>query len=101
MIRLDQALSDVIKPAVANESNFKSESERLLQQANIVSAIGKVISLPGMDEADDDGYVEFSRAMQAAAKQLANAVKDSDYELASKSFTLIDQACNDCHADWR
>lgn len=101
MIRLEQALSEVLKPETANEKQFKDTTESILQQAHMVAAMGKVITLENMDEADEDGYVQYASDMQSAAAELADAIADDDFQAATKAVNRIEQSCNDCHGDWR
>ena len=101
MTRLEAALSEVLKPETANAKQFKKAKDSLTQQAHLIAAMGKVVTLENMDEADEDGYVKYAEDMRSAASFLAKAIKADDFELASEAVNRIEQSCNDCHGDWR
>ena len=101
MVRLEKALSEVLKPDTSSESQFKKSKDRILQQAHMVAAMGKVVTLEDMDEADEEDYVQYADDMRIAAGELAVAVENSDFKLATKAVNRIEQSCNDCHGDWR
>lgn len=101
MIRLDQALGEVLKPETADENQFKKSKDTILQQAHMVAAMGKVVTREDMDEADEDDYVKYADDMRKAASDLAIAIEADNYQLASGAVNRIEQSCNDCHGDWR
>ncbi|MEM9413056.1 MAG: hypothetical protein AAGA30_18245, partial [Planctomycetota bacterium] len=101
MERLEVALREVLKPGISNQDEFKNKKDAIVQQANIVSALGQVLIQENMDEADDDGYSDFSKLMAKSARELIAAVEFDKFENASKAVNQIEQSCNDCHAEWR
>ena len=101
MVRLEQALQNGLKPESSDEKQFKKSKELLWHQAQLISAMGKVITLEDMDEADEDDYVEYANEMVNAAQKLSQAIEADDFNLASESINRIEQSCNDCHGDWR
>ena len=101
MIRLEKALSEVLKPETANEKQFRKSKDSIQQQAYIVAAIGKVITLKDMDEAEEADYVKYAEDMRQAARELAKAIEIDDFQVVIESVNRIEQSCNDCHGDWR
>ncbi len=101
MVRLEQSLETALKPATSNSNEFEKNLDSLSQQTNIVSALAQVLVQDSMEDADDDGYVAFSRALGVGASDLLKAIETRDFELASQSVNVIEQSCNDCHGEWR
>lgn len=100
MERLQTAVNR-LKPATSNQKEFTKNIDLVFHEANIVAAIGYVLIQKDMDEADEDEYAEYAIAMSKAASAMAAAVKDNNFEVASQSANTINQACSDCHGDWR
>jgi hypothetical protein len=67
----------------------------------MVAAIGEVLIQPEMDEAEEDGYRDFAIAMRDAAIDVANGVRNGNFEAASQGINAIAQSCTDCHGEWR
>ena len=101
MQRLEQALAESIKPDLANNSEFKNHVERVTHEAEIVGALARVLCQEGMDEADEEDYVKYAQAMQRGARDLAEAARQQNYDLAARAANAIEQSCSDCHAEWR
>lgn len=101
MIRLEAALGEVLKPETANEKQFKKAKDAIAQQAHLIAAMGKVVTLENMDEADEDDYVKYADEMRSAASFLVKAIKTDDFEMVNEAVNRIEQSCNDCHGDWR
>ena len=100
MDRLQVAV-DLLKPATSNKTEFMKNAEIVYHEASIVAAIGSVLLQEEMDEYDEDGYVDFAKAMTSAATGVVTGTKNQDYDLVSKSVNLIDQSCTNCHEEWR
>ena len=101
MERLETALRDNIKPAAAGSEAFNRDKNKLLLEANIIAAISQVLIQEEMDDADDDGYVEYSNSMGSAARILKNAIEGNDFDAAAAAINKLEQSCNRCHAEWR
>ena len=100
MVRLE--LSDQqLKQWTADESVFQENVDKILHESELVSTIATVIAMEGMDDTEDDGYLEFCTSMGTAANETVAAVKVNDYETASLSANLMSQSCSNCHEEWR
>lgn len=100
MIRLQKSI-DLLKPAVANKSEMNNALETIHHEANMVAAIGKALIQDGMEDGDEESYMEPSTMMTKAARDIVSATKSKDFDLASKSVNLIEQSCSNCHDEWR
>ncbi len=101
MQRLEQAMSQSLKPDLASNTEFTSNIERVMHEAEIVGALARVLCQEGMDEADEEDYVQYARAMQQAALELVQAARQQNYDQAAQAANAIEQSCSDCHAEWR
>ncbi len=100
MVRLQESI-DKIRPMMASKLEFSKNVETIEHEASLIAAMGEILTREGMDEADDDDYVALSKQMLTASKQVAEAAKNENYELASPAFNSVTQSCSNCHEDWR
>jgi hypothetical protein len=100
MKRLEESMNQ-IKTLTSSKGEFSGDSETLLRELEMVSAIGLILNRENMTDADDDGYAEFAVTMQQSAAKGATATKNGDYEGASQAANKIGQSCADCHSEWR
>ena len=101
MVRLEKASRETLKNLISDKATFDSNKDRVKREAELIAAIGKVLVQRDMDDAEDDGYVDFSKAMTAAARQLAFAAENGEFDSATASLNRIEQSCSNCHAEWR
>ncbi len=100
MVWLETANED-LKRLTSNQSQFKSNTERIIRHSNLVAAMAKVIIQDGMPESEEESYVQFSQEMQTASMELRAAVKKNDFGGASSAANSLSRSCSDCHAQWR
>ena len=96
-----QASRELLKQLSSNEKEFSDGTEKIFHESELVAAMGYALMMENMTDADDDGYLELSKAMLEAANQTKNACLHQDYDAASTAINLIDQSCNNCHDEWK
>ncbi len=101
MMNRINALFDEIKQSTANESSFNDEVEENLNRASLIAAMARVLAQPGMNLADDQGYVALAKSMETAATSLVQSVKTPNLAAAQAATNQIDQSCSNCHGEWR
>jgi cytochrome c556 len=101
MSRLEMAQQNRIAPATSNAGDFKKNSPQLVHEAEIVAALGEAIARPGMDNADDEKFRGYARALQKSALDLRQAVNDSNYDAARAAAGVMKKTCDSCHGDFR
>lgn len=101
MNRLDEIVTGPLKTATSSKDEFSSETESIMHEAAIVAAIGRVLQLPEMDDADDEDYSALAIDMVESARILSSAAIDNDFDAAAVGLNKISQSCVRCHADWR
>lgn len=98
---LEWSLRENLAPFASNEDNFRENQEGLAKYAELVGAFGHILQQEGMTDAGDENYTELAKAMVGATRDLLQAVKANDAELARTAVSRIDQSCNKCHETYR
>lgn len=101
MQRLEIAYQKRLKPMTASESEFKSNIEEILHEAEIIATIGHAMQKEGFEYYDDADYVTFSQQMQDAALKVVKAVKENNADAARAAAGDIGQSCTLCHESYR
>jgi len=98
---LDWAQKDNISPNVANPELFAKNKDAVQHYAELVSVLGKVLTVEEMPYADDKEYVILAKAMVEQAQQVVSAVKTENADLARQSAAKLLQSCNTCHETYQ
>jgi hypothetical protein len=101
MSRLELAQRDRIAPATSTASDFKKNSRQIAHEAEIVAALAETIARPGMDNAEDEKFRGYAKALKASAVDLRAAVDRDNYEAGNKAAGVMLKSCASCHADFR
>jgi hypothetical protein len=101
MQRLEEAQQQMISPSIGSEKSFRDASESLIHEAEIIAALGEIITRTGYEFADDESYLEYARAMQDHAAALRAATLEGAYERARDSALQTGQSCTSCHEGYR
>jgi len=98
---LESAWEPRLKPALADKGQFTANSDKVLRDAEMFAAIGEVLAKEGMEDADAEEYRAFCTKLREGAKQIIDAVKQKDFDQASKASATIGKACAECHENYR
>jgi len=98
---LESAWEPRLKPLLSDKGQFTSASDRILRDAELFAAVGSVLAKEGMKDAGDAEYQAFCNRLRDAAKQIIDAVKQKDFDSASKAGSTIGKACTECHENYR
>jgi len=101
MQRLEQAQQQGLAVWTANAGDFSKNSDKVLQEAQLIAALSEVIQREGYEFADDETYLGFAKQMRDEALQVADAVKQKNFEQARKATGQISKACGSCHEGFR
>ena len=101
MQRLELSRDERLKPAVASAGEFKSKQDELIHEANLVAAIGEVLTKEGMEYADEEDFAEPARRMKKAARDVLEAIDLGNYEAAAAAVGEISLSCDACHENYR
>ena len=101
MQRLDIGFHQRLKKMTADAGEFNSNVEDVLHEAEIIAAIGHAMSQEGFEYTDDEDYVGYCEAMQKAALDVVQAVKNNDPEAGRIASGEVLKACDSCHEGYR
>jgi hypothetical protein len=98
---LESAWEPRLKPLLAEKTQFSSSGDKVLRDAELFAVIGSVLAKEGMKDAGDAEYQAFCNRLRDASKQIIEAVKQKDFDSASKASSSIGKACAECHENYR
>jgi hypothetical protein len=101
MQHLESIWEPRLKPALADKGQFTASADRVLRDAEMISAIGQVLAKEGMEDADSEEYVKFCNALRDGAKAIVEGVKSKNYDQASGGGAAIGKSCTECHENYR
>ncbi|PQO47069.1 cytochrome c [Blastopirellula marina] len=101
MQRLDVGFHQRLKKMTADTGEFNSNAEDVLHEAEIIAAIGHAMGQEGFEYTDDEDYVGYCEAMQQAALNVVQAVKNNDPEAGRIASGEVLKACDSCHEGYR
>jgi hypothetical protein len=100
MKRMDRSFQRLKKGGTAQQL-LKNNAAQALEDAAILAALSRVISVGHYDSADDPKYHAHATDLTRAATDLATATKSGDAPAFADSLTRIQKRCDACHADFR
>lgn len=101
MQRMEESYQRKLKPFTASKGDFMANSEEVLHEAEMLCLLAKIIQQEGYEYAEDAGYLQHAVQIEDACKAIRDAVKQMNYDAASKAVGDVDKACSNCHSDWR
>ncbi len=85
----------------SNPSEFNKHRDEIQKLAELVAILGKASLIEEMPDAGNADYVEFAKEMIEHSRQLAEAAKTNNAELARQSAGKLGQSCVKCHDVYR
>lgn len=101
MQNLGMAFDEKLAKWTANESEFKSNSESALAEAQMIALYAVLLGKEGMEDADGDSYKDFLTKLKAATAEAVDATKNGDADRARKAAGEIKKSCDGCHGEYR
>ena len=101
MQHLESIWEPRLKPLLADGAKFTANGPKLQHDAEIIAAMGEVLSKEGMADADSDEYKAFCAKLRDGAKAIIEGVKLKNFDAAARGSALINKACTDCHENYR
>lgn len=90
-----------LKPLLADGAKFAANSDKVQHDAEIIAAMGEVLSKDGMPDADSDEYKAFCAKLRDGAKAILDGVKTKNFDSAAQGSATISKACTECHESYR
>jgi cytochrome c556 len=100
MKRMDRSFQRLKKGGTAQQL-LKNNAAQSLEDAALLAALSRVISVGHYDSADDPKYHAHATDLTRAATDLATATKSGEAPAFSDALTRIQKRCDACHADFR
>ncbi|NOZ40481.1 MAG: cytochrome c [Planctomycetes bacterium] len=101
MQSMELAIKERMKPALANSREFRKRSQLAAEQSQLLAVLAEVIQQEGYEYADDDTYLDEARQLRQAARELADAAREKNYEAARAAAGQVGQSCSRCHEGYR
>ena len=101
MTILEDIYQEKLKPFSASQTEFRTNREEILHHASLVAALAEILSQEEMDDADDEGYLEYTVAMRDGALQMVAGAKAENYSIVETGVNAVGQSCTNCHDEWR
>jgi Cytochrome C' len=98
---LEWAQRDNINSITSNPADFAKNKDAVQRFAELVAVLGKASLIEDMPDANDDDYVTIAKEMIEQARQLSEAARTGNAELARQSAAKLGQSCNKCHEVFR
>jgi len=98
---LESAWEPRLKPALSDKGQFNAGGDKIVREAELFAAIGEVLAKDGMPDADTAEYKAFCNRLRDGAKEIIDAVKQKNFDQASKASSVIGKACAECHENYR
>jgi hypothetical protein len=100
MKRMDHSFQWLKKTGPAQQI-LKKQSATALQEASLLAALGRVITVGHYDSADDPKYKGHADDLSKSAAAIAAAVKADDATAFTDAVSRVQKRCDACHADYR
>lgn len=101
MIYLESLIDGPIKEGTRDEAAVNSQADRLRRAAELIAAVGEILSKEGLADADDTDYVALCREMTAAARGITLALDQGNAAAVSMAAGAVTQSCAKCHEGYR
>ncbi|MDP6466176.1 MAG: cytochrome c [Pirellulaceae bacterium] len=101
MQRLEVGFEGKMSAWISSKGEFEANAENVLHEAEITAVLSEILVKEGMDEWDDEDYVDLAKRMKEAAIEISSAVKLGNYDQARKASGEVKKACTDCHEIYR
>ncbi len=101
MIYLDGLTEGALKESSRDEATIKEQADRLRKTAEMISAVGLILTKEGLDDADDTDYQELCQLMVAAGRDVTKGLDQGNPAAVSKAVGEITKSCSKCHESYR
>ncbi|MCX7394641.1 MAG: hypothetical protein NTW75_11005 [Planctomycetales bacterium] len=91
---------DWLRLNIVTEAKIKSEQTRILKEASLIAALGKVVSAAGYPGADETDYQRYAADLVAGGSGAKRAAAESNYQKFHESIIKIGKSCAECHPQY-
>ncbi len=90
-----------LKSNVGSADALKSEKERVIEEAHLLAAISKIITLEGFGYVDDQGFLGYANPMQEACLKMVEAAKNDNFMEFDQGMSRVYKSCTECHSEYK
>jgi len=101
MTHLETLLDGPIKSGTRAEAAVTAEGDQIRRAAELIAAIGEVLTKEGLTDSEDADYAALCREMISAARGVSLALDQGNPAAVSKAAGAVTQACAKCHEAYR
>lgn len=101
MTRMEFGQRERLTPWTASQQEYERNKPELLREAELLTALSRVIQAEGYEYGDDTTYQEYARGLEAALQALTESLRASDFAGAQTAAGAANRSCDQCHADFR
>ncbi len=101
MQRMELAVEENISPWLANRKEFRRRKSVVAHESQLLAVLARTIRREGYDFADDEDFVEITRELGRASRELTEASEQGNYEAARQAIGRVTQSCSNCHDGYR
>ncbi len=100
MKRMNQAY-DEMKTNAGSEDSFRKSIEMVKQEASVMAALAKAITMEGYGYEDDEEFIAFAKSVMDGGRKVIEATALESFAEYDKALSSAYQACNQCHMDYK
>ena len=101
MQRMELAVEENISPWLANRKEFRRRKSNVAHESQLLAVLARTIRREDYDFADDKDFVEITRELGRASRELTEASEQGNYEAARQAVGRVTQSCSNCHDGYR
>ncbi|MBX3424934.1 MAG: cytochrome c [Pirellulales bacterium] len=101
MQRMETALHGVLLPALADERTMRRQSVDVQREAQLLAMLAEIVQREDYDYREEEEYRASAAALLEAARAIAHAARDNQYDAARAAAGRAGQACSACHEGFR
>lgn len=96
-----ETLKESLREATNSADNVKADPNDVRRPAELLAALGRILTQEGMDDSDDEDYAALSAAMTKASLGVTRGLELDDYDAIGKAVGAVTQSCDACHGEYR
>ena len=101
MQHMEWSLKQKLSPHMGNKIAFHKQAEAVGHAAQLLAMLAEWIGREGYEYWDDESYALQASLLRNAATELGAASRQPDYSRARQAAGRAEQACSNCHEDYR
>ncbi|QDV16168.1 hypothetical protein Pan153_07890 [Gimesia panareensis] len=90
-----------LKSNVGSADALKAEKEKVIEEAHLLAAISKIITLEGYGYVDDKGFLGYANPMQEACLKMVEAAKNDNFPEFDQGMSRVYKSCTECHSEYK